>query len=242
MNKKQAIFYFFLLVFVPCIFVISGISQQGNKKITLRFEHKIGTTLLQLGDTVKNLHGEAMTIQKFKYYLSNFAVITSANKTVPLQPAYYLIDEADSLSKTITLSIPHLPIRGIRFMIGVDSLHNVSGIQTGTLDPVKTMFWTWHSGYIFAKLEGESPASNQAGNLFAYHIGGFKKGFDATRTIELVLSRNAQESTPIHITADIDKWFSGPFRLSIAATPNCQSPGALAIQIANNYANMFSVN
>jgi hypothetical protein len=37
-------------------------------------------------------------------------------------------------------------ITAIKFLLGVDSLKNVSGIQTGALDPAKGMFWTWNTG------------------------------------------------------------------------------------------------
>lgn len=61
----------------------------------------------------------------------------------------------------------------ITFLIGVDSLHNVSGAQTGALDPVNDMFWTWNSGYVMAKLEGNSSSSPQMNQKFEYHIGGY---------------------------------------------------------------------
>ena len=45
----------------------------------------------------------------------------------------------------------------LSFLLGVDSMHNVSGAQTGALDPANDMFWTWNSGYVMAKMEGASP-------------------------------------------------------------------------------------
>ena len=37
--------------------------------------------------------------------------------------------------------------------LGVDSLRNVTGVQTGALDPAMDMYWTWNTGYVMAKLE-----------------------------------------------------------------------------------------
>jgi hypothetical protein len=73
--------------------------------------------------------------------------------------------------------------------LGVDSIRNVSGIQTGALDPLKGMFWTWNSGYVMAKLEGSSESSNSAGNRFTYHIGGFRPGMNVLKTIDLIIPR-----------------------------------------------------
>jgi len=45
----------------------------------------------------------------------------------------------------------------------------------------------------------------------------------------------------ISIIADAKKWFEGPYPLMISKEPVCHSPGTLAVSIANNYANMFSI-
>ena len=59
-------------------------------------------------------------------------------------------------------------------MIGVDSARNTSGAQLGALDPANSMFWSWNSGYIFVRMEGNSPQSTQPYNKLQFHIGGFK--------------------------------------------------------------------
>ena len=46
------------------------------------------------------------------------------------------------------------------------------------------MYWTWQSGYINFKIEGES---NQP---FTYHIGGYHKPFNTYRKVTLPLSSN----------------------------------------------------
>ena len=127
----------------------------------------------------------------------------------------------------------------IEFLLGVDSIRNVSGIQTGALDPAKGMFWTWNSGYIMAKLEGESPLANAAGNRFTYHIGGFRFGINTVRKISLNIANN--QNNEIHINADINQWFKSKSEIRIAETNNCQTPGTLAVKFADNYANMFTI-
>ncbi len=69
------------------------------------------------------------------------------------------------------------------FLLGVDSLHNVSGAQTDALDPAKDMFWTWNTGYVMAKLEGNSPSSALVNNKYEFHVGGFSGKYNVLKKI-----------------------------------------------------------
>ena len=186
--------------------------------------------------------GETISVDRFRYYVSNFSVKDNKGIIVKLPVEYFLVDEADSLSKIITLTVPDISIDHISFLLGVDSIRNVSGIQTGALDPLKGMFWTWNSGYIMAKLEGSADESTSAGGRFTYHIGGFRTGMNTTRLIDLAIDNKGKEVTEIHINADINHWFKGTTDIKISETPVCHSPGALAMKIADNYSTMFSLN
>ena len=46
----------------------------------------------------------------------------------------------------------------------------------------------------------------------------------------------------ITIEADINKWFQSTHTIKISQHPICHSPGELAMQFADNYANMFSIS
>ena len=238
---------------VPVIFLIftcTGFSAfhvpqvvKPQRMVTLIFEHRIGDQLLVLENPATNIFGETITIERFRYYLSHFSITDRQGKTTVLPIQYFLIDEADSLSKKIVLTIPDIPIAAIHFLLGVDSLRNVSGIQTGALDPAKGMFWTWNSGYVMAKLEGTAAVSTSPGHRFTYHVGGFRTGMNTTRMIDLAIEDSTKQSLPqLHITADINRWFKGKTELRIAATPVCHSPGELAMRIADNYSSLFSIN
>ncbi len=240
--KATIVFAFFLFI------AASGIcftGKQGKKlpkrQLQLIFTHMIGKEHLVLGNTFTNIFGENIIVQKFKYYISNFSVTDNTGKITRLPPKYFLVDETDSLSKIISLVVPDIAISKISFLLGVDSIRNVSGIQTGALDPLKGMFWTWNSGYIMAKLEGSSTSSTIAGHYFAYHIGGFKHPMNTVRIIDLDVSQN-NRCIEMNISADINQWFKSKSVCKISETPVCHSPGALAMKIADNYSTMFSVN
>lgn len=235
--KALYVFFAFQLLIT---FVVSA--QSLDKKVTIYFENKIGIDPLVLGNTVKNINREEMSIERCKYYISHLAVTDINGNTHMVSPQYYLIDESDSSSKKIKVNFPAGNIKSIHFLLGVDSIRNVSGVQTGALDPLQGMFWTWNSGYIMAKLEGVSASANTPGNRFTYHIGGFKTGMNTVKEIDLALPNTSGQLQEIHVSADINHWFKGNTILKIAETPVCHTPGALAVKIADNYMTMFSIN
>ena len=159
---------------------------------------------------------------------------------------FYLIDEKMPSSQTIRLSLPAGKYKAIGFLLGVDSLHNVSGAQSGALDPAKDMFWTWNTGYVMAKLEGQSPASTIVNRKYEYHIGGFAGRYNVLKKIELALGNEPVEFenrsvTIIKIQADVDAWWRGASDIKIAERPAINSPGHWAVIMSDNYEKMFSI-
>jgi hypothetical protein len=123
----------------------------------------------------------------------------------------------------------------------------VSGAQTGALDPTKGMFWTWNTGYIMAKLEGNSQLANTPNNEIQYHIGGFKGEDNVVQRIDLPLPDGLLEakdngSSEISISVNVNKWFSAVHPVKISEEPVCMTPGVLAKTVAENYYHMFTVN
>ena len=56
--------------------------------------------------------------------------------------------------------------------LGVDSVLNYNGVHEGALDPINGMYWTWQTGYINCKLEGNIICDSSR-KSFEYHIGGY---------------------------------------------------------------------
>jgi len=235
-NKK--IKQLILLIIVVCIGVLNTMAQTQN---TIQFIHKVGVDTLQLQQEYTNSFDEKFSINRFKYYVSNIQINNqNVNEFVN---KYYLIDEADSSTKTISFSTHFNEITSISFVLGVDSIKNVSGVQTGVLDPINGMFWTWNSGYIMAKLEGVSTSAKVAGNLFSHHVGGYKWNENTVRKITLSIPKiNQQKQQNLAINVDVLKWFQSAHSIQISSHPICHSTGNLAMQIADNYATMFSIS
>jgi hypothetical protein len=217
----------------------------GTIKIT--FRNMVNTVPMVLnGPAYINPFGESYSIKTFKYYISNLGLHGTAT-TAMEKESYHLIDESLPGSLSISFETAENSFTSLSFLTGVDSTRNVSGAQTGALDPLKDMFWTWNSGYIMAKMEGTSPLSNQVGNIIQYHIGGFSGANSVLKPISLnfpsgksVVIKKGQTSE-IKVEADFNKWWQKPNDIKIINLPVCTTPGALAKKMADNYSKMFTV-
>ncbi len=220
--------------------------QKEISSVKLHFSHQVSGQHLVYGNVYTNPLGENFSVSKFKYYISKIRLenIPAGNHSTE-DENYFLVDDGQVSSKTISFNTETGTYNAVSFLIGVDSIRNVSGVQTGALDPANDMFWTWNSGYIMAKLEGFSPSSTLVNNEIEYHIGGFKGSDDVVKRIVLPFSQSMEikneKSASIHITADINNWFKHIHNLPIAVYPACVMPGNLATQYAANYSGMFHI-
>jgi hypothetical protein len=236
-----------LIITTSLFFAATRITAQTGK-IEIRFEHCIGKKILVKDSSYSNAFNEIFTVSKFKYYISNLCFsIPSIVQQQRITANCFLIDEADPRSKTISMQVPAGSYDSIQFLLGVDSIKNISGAQTGALDPLNDMFWTWNTGYVMAKLEGNSPVSKLPQRMIEYHIGGFRGQYSVLQPVHLsatagkkiIVKKN--KTTRIVIETDMMKWFSSKHTLKIADYPACTSPCALALRFAENYAGMFSI-
>lgn len=222
-------------------------ATEATGTVKLSFSNVVGTSPMVLStQTYTNPAGENYTISKFKYYVTNIEVSNGSAKATE-KDSYHLVDQSIASSQSFTISMGVSNYTTLSFLLGVDSTRNVSGAQTGALDPLNDMFWTWNSGYIMAKMEGNSPVSTQPLNKVEYHIGGFSGANNVLKKITLTmpagktLDVRESKTSEIKITADFARWWQNPNTITIAALPVCTTPGAQAKQIADNYANMFTL-
>lgn len=219
----------------------------GTGTLRLNMIPVFGDSLLELGtEAYVTANGDTLTVDMFKFYVSNVVLTDAGGHTHAVPESYFLVNAADPSSQMITLNdIPGGHYTSITFLIGVDSARNVSGTQTGALDPAYGMFWTWSTGYIMAKLEGTSPQSTASMNDVTYHVGGFSGPYSGLRTVTIPLTTNASVTTSgnplVTIEADAGQWFDAPNVIDIGTNPGTMMPGALSVMIADNYTGMFQL-
>lgn len=238
-----------LLLALPLLFLLSCQKEVANSfsegGLSLRFNNLMNGDSLQYDIPYANRSGEDFTVSRFKYYISNIALVDTAGVLHKIPDTYFLIDQGKSSSLSLDLKVSEGRYRAVQFLAGVDSIRNVSGAQTGALDPTMDMFWTWSTGYIMAKLEGRSSFSTAPDNRIEYHIGGFKSPNSALRTVTLPFGQSHPvekgRTLVVRIGAELLDWFDGVNDLTIAERPVIMSPGLPASQFADNYASMFFI-
>ena len=255
-------------IFIPAIAVVcimtackkdnnmpSEYDSSKKAALSIEFDNVAGASDLALTTgSYTNPTGETFNVTKLKYYISNVK-LTNTNGmeyVVPQDSCYFLIDESDEDTHEPVVRIPEGEYKSLTFTIGVDSLRNTKDIsqRTGVLDPTGAgadMYWSWNSGYIFFKMEGQSTAS--AMGDYQYHIGLYGGMSTATinnvKTITIDLTSRgtpkvkSTKSTNVHLMVDILKMFNGTSNFSIAARPMVMVD-PFSATIADNYTKMFS--
>jgi hypothetical protein len=222
-----------------CIFllgmIVFSLNGFGQKKIVVRFENMANGRKIVLNDSLyENAFGEKYTVSKLKYYVSNICLLTKG--ALEIDKAVYLIDAA---KENIIAKKDSRKIVGISFLVGIDSALHCSGAQSGALDPLNDMFWTWNNGYVNFKLEGKSASSSADNNRIEQHIGGYKGEYKTMRKVFLPIDEKYfLKNNAITIQMNLNKYWNG---IKIAETPVIATAGALAKKVADNFTKMFTL-
>jgi len=226
----------------------------------IQFMNQAGTQPIQLNNhEYSNSAGEQFTISTLQYFISNIRLRNTNGKdfVVPQDSSYFLINESNPESRLVRINVPEGEYDRLYFIVGVDSLRNTMSIgkRKGVLDPANSMdygmYWGWNSGYIFFKMEGNSPKAplDPTGQRkFRYHIGGFggysaptinnikQVAIDLPEQGKIKVRQESQSTT--YVGADILKIFEGKASIQIGEHPSVMF-SAFSVNIANNYSNMF---
>ena len=240
------------LLFMGCLAWVScskELSAAGNPTTyTIQFTDVVGIAPLKLDTVYTNTLNQEFLVNAFKYYISDIELYSKNGKVISIQGIHHLVDASDSTTMAVSFPAPVDSLTAFSFLVGLDSAIDISGNQSGDLSPSKGMYLSRTSGYIMARLEGISPSSTAPGYQFTYDINGFAGPENVLRRvtfalpgIPLNLNPLIPDTVVISLDADVDAWFQGPHLLSINQYPTCITPGALASDYADNYADMFTL-
>lgn len=235
---------------IVILIVCGNVSFQKPKTdstLIIQFRVYVHGEPLLLNKKYQNPFGETFQINRFRFYAGRFAPVYSGTFTKSnISPLYHLIDFSDSSSTRFELDANEGSCNGIEFQVGIDSSDQVRGAQTGDLDPIKGMFWTWNSGYLTFKIEGYSPVSTQPAHVMAYHIGGYRYAYNTVWKVKLYSTNDAtfmiskNHRMMVEIGIDLDYFFDGTTPLHIQETPSCTTTGELARKISGNFIGSFT--
>jgi hypothetical protein len=217
-------------------------------QVTVEIDHRVNGEPLVFGQQAwyRNAQGDSFQVNTFQYYLSNL-VLLGEGTTPDFEEvfSYHFIDAREAERRRFAINeVPEGRYRGLRFRLGLDSAKNMAQdkIDTGDLSPVYGMFWEWATGYIFFKLEGNSPQSETGSIVF--HIGGSGE-HEASRVLEFTFDEPMviDAETPrrrLRLEADLAEAFVDPDTIAFSRFNGTMSVGPQAARVADHYATMFS--
>ncbi len=210
---------------------------QEDKIINIEFDHFFGKQQLLLDHYYStDSAGDSIKVNVLKYYISNIAFCDDSSAIWQEPESYYLLNVRDLGSLNLKLKVPgELSFNRIIFDLGIDSMTNSKGVKGGDLDPTKGMYWTWQSGYINFKIEGNSNLCKTRKNEFVFHLGGFQQGFDCVQRMVF----ETKKLDKIIILVDVRKLIEST---DLAATNHIMSPGDQAKKMSVVLNKIFTIS
>ncbi len=222
-TSKQLIWSLFFWI----LFAQSLVAQ------SLSFRFTYHNQIFELGKSYfSESWNDSFTISTLRFYISEIELLNSDKVVYTFPKKHSLVDAETQMN----LNLPFQTSRKydkIRFQIGVDSLSNANAVMSGDLDPIHGMYWTWQSGFIHWKIEGNSPSCPTRNHFFQYHIGGFRSPFQTYKIVELPYS-----SPNTTITICLDYFFD---HLPFSSTYEIMSPNEKAVALAELFKKTFVI-
>ncbi len=193
-----------------------------------------------------NANGDNYTVTRFNYYISNVKLKKDDGSFFYESESYHIIKHLEGAKSFTVSGMPEGDYDQVEFTIGVDSARNVSGAQVGDLSPDSVMFWTWSTGYIFFKLEGEyQTLTAPVGATYAMHVGGFSGKDNALKTCTFNLTNKISirndKQPKVFYDVNVNEIFTNPTTIDFD-TYFVITSGQHGKTLAGNYSDMFSVN
>lgn len=210
---------------------------QKSMQLNLCFQHVYNGAQVNRDSTYINKQGDSLTLKNWKYYIGNLML-----DEVPVMfnnEKYALIDAMEG-NACISGILKTGAYRQLRFRIGIDSTDQTDGVRSGALDPMNNMYWTWNSGYIAFKLEGESSSAPPPLHRLEHHLGGYRPGQafqpEVIMSLGNLVQLSGEEKVEWKIKVDLSHYWENS---SIKANPVIMQPGPAAMEQSKAIIRLF---
>ena len=205
----------YLLFFIPFLFTLSckkdtPLPQPKVNELQLSIQYNIDNVSYVTNiNKYINQAGNHFSISRVSYYLSQIKLIKSDNSSVLVKEYQYVDADNTSSNKLIFNSIPSGDYIGIKFNIGLDSLHNISDALPTTMENIN-MAWPqmMGGGYHFLKMEGNFLDSLGQSFGYAMHLG------TNVCLIPIMLNKkftvSADSKLSFNLVMNINEWYKNP--------------------------------
>lgn len=219
-----------------------------DPKINLIFSHKVGDEEIVQGQFYSRNQGESFSFDMLKYYVSEAALVNTSGDTLYFT-GHNLMDAFNPSRKKASGSFPiddaqMSTFNELIFSVGVSPAFNTSGDQAGDLDPAFGMIWTWSTGYIFMKHEGQFIDSTGATQPLLYHLGTSRAYQRYSMPIAMTLKKD--KTYDIYVDFNFAEVYNSPNLITFTDNNVIQSSGSQDIpwisSMVQNLQNAFSVS
>ncbi len=182
--------------------------------VQLHIHTMVGNKAANYTDTYADASGRSFRLSDLRYYLSNFVLITENGTEVPIPDAIVLVRPDESDYELGMVPTGHYT--GLRFDVGLDSLINHSDPTIYPADhplapQTPSIHWSWSTGYIFFKLDGEVDTTLAANGSptapLLFHIGLDKLKRNVAITLHTDVKGDQENS--LHVVFDLLRAFNG---------------------------------
>lgn len=207
---------------------------QGAAPLTMQFQLYDQAQPLPPRTWVALPEGARARIDVCKIYLSGFAYADAQGEQLLTQPQAVLVDFFTPETTQLQLPIPPANCQHLILTQGITPALNDAGIGEGPLDPAKGMYWTWETGYIHCKIEGQWQQHGRT-TPFTLHLGGFLPPLQSAQRMEWPLPSS---NGVWHTTLDLH-----PLLLALLHQPkrDLMSPSAAAVALSQTLAQCWRV-
>lgn len=192
--------------------------EDENGTLELLFEPTMNGAAYQPNQLFVGPNGLRMNIETFKFYLSDIWLLNSGDSL--LASEVELADMNSTTGKSLQFRLKPGSYNAIRLGIGVSEALN------GTNDPdfneaqfsidhplsiYNNMYWTWASGYIFAKMEGKldtSAAQNQTPTFTWFYHSGMDTLYTQKKFEGLNFSIEKGKTTTLKVGLEVNSVFT----------------------------------
>lgn len=170
----------------------------------LIWEHQFGGTALQPAQSIyENIAGNTLSITRLEYVVSQLELEDAMGGRLILHGPWYM-NALDGLPDTIHL--PDFQPVKVRFLLGMDSVHNISNRYDALVGFIN-LAWPdlMGGGYHFLKLEGRYMRVGGLEAGYAFHLGKSQHSIPID-TVTLSLAGNKQW----RVCMEVMDWFGPP--------------------------------
>lgn len=232
-------------------------SEDVKGAVAITFDNGYGDNDLIL-DTknAANKNGEALTISRLNYIVSNFVLVDVDGKefAFPKDDSYFIISKEEDLEDVSLESIPEGEYKAIKFGVGVDQEKYLQGADGQgdflTEAEENNMMWSWAAGYKFLNYEGTYVDENSDATVgsipFTIHMGSHGSTLDNYKEVELMFPMHLivkeDATSNIHVKVDVSKILVGETNFKLENQAVIMVDEVKSPQIAENTSKMFEVH